>query len=65
MEVAIASIIARYAFILQIESLRKKSNIDLPFGSETRRILNTKKQVENKKLNMSEYAKMHFNTIKK
>lgn len=63
-EVAAASIVARYYFINQIENLSKESNILIPFGSNYSKTEPALKSLKNKKLNPQNYLKLHFKNYK-
>lgn len=64
-QVAVASIIARYYFILMIEELSKKIGFKIPFGSVNSVVLPILKKIKNKNINLNDYVKLHFKTIKK
>lgn len=64
-QVAVASIIARYYFILMIEDLSKEIGIKIPFGSVNKTVIPILRKLKNENINLSNYAKLHFKTINK
>ncbi|EGZ31598.1 ribonuclease HIII [Malacoplasma iowae] len=62
LSVALASIVARYYFIKQINYLSSKYNIHIPFGSVTSVISSALKEA--KKIDLRQLCKMHFKSVK-
>lgn len=65
LQVAAASIIARYYFIQQIKNLSNNLKKEIPFGSANIKVFPLIDFLKNKKINMNQYVKMHFKNIKK
>lgn len=65
--VAVASIIARVAFVKQMEELRKSCEINFPFGASDPRIVDFAKQIYNKGglKELDKYVKVDFKTTQK
>ncbi len=63
-QVATASIVARYFFIKQLNALSQKAKFNIPFGSSTNLIRTTIKKINENKLSIYEFAKTHFKEIK-
>lgn len=64
-QVAAASIIARYHFILMIEKLSQKANLNIPFGSVNKIVIPILSKLKSKNENLKDYSKLHFKTINK
>ncbi|MEG1821112.1 MAG: ribonuclease HIII [Malacoplasma sp.] len=58
LEVACASIIARYFFVKQINDLSQKANMRLPFGSSNKNIKNIINKIDTKE--KCNFIKLHF-----
>ena len=62
--VALASMIARYKFVRQMEELNKELGMRIPFGSSDPKIKDLLYILKRRNMNISKLAKIHFKNVK-